>query len=222
MVHSSDNHMGLQELPEADKHLIYGLLLKKKRSRAQERRVLSIVRSSMDLAAKIEAILKITRAQVLELPESHAEENQGPGRILDRALPMKKRKSVLIVDVRAELTSLLKKCSLKRELSFSRIGERFDAVHLIRSLRSRLIIVNESFSAEEEYARYFEICRAIEPGIRIIFLGRPAHPPEGSPAFRAATRSLPKPLNIERLEESVRELLSSKRDSQTYKLESSR
>jgi hypothetical protein len=214
--------MGLHELPEADIHLIYGLLLKKKRSRAQERRVLSIVRSSMELAAKIEAILKVTRTHVLELPGSHPEDNQAPGRVLDRALPMKKRKGVLIVDVRPELTGLLKKCSLKRELFFSRIGERFDAIHLIRSLRSRLIIVNESLSAEEEYARYFEICRAIEPGIRIIFLGLPAHPLEGSPAFRAATRSLPKPLNIEKLEESVRELLGIKRDAQTYKAESSR
>ena len=42
--------------------------MKKKRSRSQERRVLSIVRSSMELAPKIEAILKITRAQALELP----------------------------------------------------------------------------------------------------------------------------------------------------------
>ena len=214
--------MGLQELPEADKHLIYGLLLKKKRSRAQERRVLSIVRSSLELAAKIEAILKITRAQVLELPESHLEENRGPGRLFDRGPPGKKRRAVLIVDVRSELTALLKKCPLKRELFFSRIGERFDAIHLIRSLRSRLIIVNETFSAEEEYARYFEICRAIEPGIRIVFLGGPAHLPEGSPAFRAATRILAKPLNIEKLEESVRELLGIKRDAQMYKADRSR
>jgi len=213
--------MGLQDLPEADKHLIYGLLLKKKRSRAQERRVLSIVRSSLDLAAKIEAILKITRAQVLELPESHRDENQGPRRILDKAPPGKKRKAVLVVDVRAELTALLKKCSLKRELSFSRIGERFDAIHLIRSLRSRLIIVNETFAADEEYTRYFEICKAIEPGIRIIFLGGPAHLPEWSPAFRTAARSLAKPLNIERLEESVRELLGITREAQTYKAERS-
>jgi hypothetical protein len=215
--------MGLQELPEADKHLIYGLLLRKKRTRAQERRVLSIVRSSMELAAKIEAILKISRAQVLELPERPSDETQGPGRILlERAPPMKKRKAVLIVDVRAELTSLLKKCSLKRELSFSRIGERFDAIHLIRRLHSRMIIVNESFSAEEEYSRYFEICRAIEPGIRIIFLGGPAHPLEGSPAFHNFTRSLPKPLNIEKLEESAKELLGIKRDPQMYKADSSR
>ena len=214
--------MGLKELPEADKHLIYGLLLKKRRNRAQERRVLSVVRSSLDLAAKIEAILKITRAQVLELPESHREENQGPGRILDRAPPWKKRKAVLVVDVRAELTTLLKKCSLKRELSFSRVGERFDAIHLVRNLRSRLIIVNESFTADEEYTRYFEICRAIEPGIRMIFLGGPPDLPEGSPAFHAAARSLAKPLNIERLEEIVRELLGITREAQAYKAERSR
>ena len=116
----------------------------------------------------------------------------------------------------------MKKCSLKRELSFSRIGERFDAIHLIRNLRTRLIIVNENYAAEEEYARYFEICKAIEPGIRMIFLGRPAPPPESGPAFRAATRFLAKPLNIERLEESVRELLDIRRDAQTYKAERSR
>lgn len=214
--------MGLQELPEADKHLIYGLLLKKKRSRAQERRVLSIVRSSLELAAKIEAILKITRTQVLELPDSRKEEIPGPGRMRDKAQPGKKRKAVLVVDVRAELTTLLKKCALKRELSFSRIVERFDAIHLLRSLHSRLIIVNESFSTDEEYTRYFEICRAIEPGIRIIFLGGPAQLPEWSPAFQAAARSLAKPLNIERLEESVRELLGITRDAQTYKVEKSR
>jgi ActR/RegA family two-component response regulator len=214
--------MGLHELPEADKHLIYGLLLKKRRSRAQERRVLSIVHSSLELAAKIEAILKITRAQVLELPDSHNEEIPGTGRMRDRAQPGKKRKAVLVVDVRAELTTLLKKCALKRELSFSRIVERFDAMHLIRSLRSRLIIVNESFSTDEEYTRYFEICRAIEPEIRIIFLGGPAQLPEWSPAFQAAARSLAKPLNIERLEESVRELLGITRDAQTYKAARSR
>ncbi len=212
--------MGLQELSEADKHLIYGLLLKKKRSRSQERRVLSVMRSSLDLAAKIEAILKVTRAQPLELPEGRAEETQAPGRLAGR--PRKKRKAVLVVDVRAELTALLKKCSLKRELSFSRIVERFDAIQLIRSLRSRLIIVNEAFSTGEEYTRYFEICRAIEPGIRLIFLGGPAHLPEGSPAFRAAARSLAKPLNIERLEESVRDLLGIERDAQTYNAERSR
>ena len=215
--------MGIPELPEADKHLIYGLLLKKKRSRAQERRVLSVVRSSLDLGAKIEAILKITRAQVLELPESQREESQGPpGRMRDRAPQGKKRKAVLVVDVRAELTTLLKKCSLKRELSFTRIVERFDAIHLIRSLRSRLIIVNENFATDEEYTRYFEICRAIEPGIRIIFLGGPAELPEWSAAFQAAARSLAKPLNIESLEESVRELLGITRDTQTYKAERSR
>jgi hypothetical protein len=215
--------MGIQELPDADKHLIYGLLLRKKRTRAQERRVLSIVRSSMDLAARIEAILKISRAQLLSLPDRPPGESQAPGRLLpDRAPRTKKRKAVLVVDVRAELTGLLKKCSLKREISFSRIGERFDAIHLIRSLQARLIIVNESFSSGEEYVRYFEICRAIEPAIRIIFLGEPAHPPEGSPAFPTATRFLPKPLNIENLEESVKELLGIRRDPQTYKAESSR
>jgi 2,3-bisphosphoglycerate-independent phosphoglycerate mutase len=48
--------MDLSALSEADTHLIYGLLLKKKRSRSQDRKVLSIVRSSMELKDKIQAI----------------------------------------------------------------------------------------------------------------------------------------------------------------------
>ena len=57
--------MDVQHLSEADLHLVYGLLLKKKRSPAQQRKVLSIVRSEMALPARIEAIVRISRVQVL-------------------------------------------------------------------------------------------------------------------------------------------------------------
>ena len=56
----------------------------------------------------------------------------------------------------------------------------------------------------------------------MIFLGGPPDLPEGSPAFHAAARSLAKPLNIERLEEIVRELLGITREAQAYKAERSR
>jgi hypothetical protein len=214
--------MDSQGLPEADKHLIYGLLLKKKRSAAQERKALSIVRSALSLDAKIQAILQITRAQVLRLPLDSEEKVPGPGKISNQAASKKKRTAALVVDSRTEITNLLKKCSLKREFSFFRVAERFDAVHLIPSFHARLIIVNDSFPDEGEYSRYFEICRAVEPAIRILYLGLPPQPVEAGPAFQASTRFLSKPLNVGVLEESVKALHESKGKAQAYKPESSR
>ncbi|HVP18824.1 MAG TPA: hypothetical protein VMU36_07490 [Spirochaetia bacterium] len=207
--------MNPQELSEADKHLIYGLLLKKKRSGAQERKVLSIVRSSLDLGGKIEAILQLTRAQIPQRPEPPGAETRGAGRGAAAGAAQKARKqNALVVDARSEIARLLKKCSLKREISFVRIGERYDAVHLVTSLRVRLIIVNEVLPTDEEYMRYFDVCRVIEPGIRIIFLGQPAQPVQAGSAFGKNTRFLPKPLNLGRLEECALNLLGAGSDSQ--------
>jgi len=203
--------MDVQHLSEADLHLVYGLLLKKKRSPSQERKVLSIVRSAMELPAKIQAIVKVSRVQVLDLGSGPVNEHTEAGRAAaERSAAGKKRRPALVIDIRAEVTRILKKCSLKRELTFTRASERFDALDLVAQLRPRLIIVNEILDKEEEYARYFEICRAIEPGVRIVYLGTPGHAPTATPSFHTFTRFLPKPLNIEKLEEIVRALLELK------------
>ena len=200
--------MNPQELSEADKHLIYGLLLKRKRTGAQERKILSIVRSSLDLGSKIQAVLQVTRAQIPEQSEPAGAETRGPSREAVAGAAQRKRKqNALVVDARTEIARLLKKCSLKREISFIRIGERYDAVHLMSALQARLIIVNEVLTTDQEYSRYFDICRVIEPGVRIIFLGQPAQPVQAGQAFGKFTRFLSKPLNLERLEESARDLL---------------
>jgi ActR/RegA family two-component response regulator len=196
--------MDLSALSEADAHLIYGLLLKKRRSRAQDRKVLSIVRSTLELKEKIQAILNVTRVQVREL----AVATDGAARPSPEAPEGRKRKPALIIDDKPEITRLLKKCALKRELAFSKANERFDALHLVLQLRPRLVVVNESFERDEEYPRYYEICRAIEPGIRIVFLGAPSGPVKATASFHAFTRFLPKPLNMEKLEETVRTLLA--------------
>ena len=74
--------MDVQHLSEADLHLVFGLLLKKKRTPSQERKVLSILRSELDLPAKIEAIVKVSRVQVLEIggaqADGHADAAQSP------------------------------------------------------------------------------------------------------------------------------------------------
>jgi len=134
--------MDVQHLSEADLHLVYGLLLKKKRTPSQERKVLSIVRSEMDLPARIEAIVKVSRVQVLDI--GPADGRPAAGRLaVERPAESRKRRPALVIDKHTEVTRLLKKCSLKRELVFTRAGERFDALDLVAQLRPRLLIVNE-------------------------------------------------------------------------------
>jgi hypothetical protein len=201
--------MDLSSLSEADAHLVYGLLLKKRRSHAQDRKVLSIVRSSMGLTEKIQAIVNVTRVQVRDFSGSADGRPGAPRSAATETTRGHRRAPALVIDTRTEITRLLKKCSLKRELSFTRVGERFDALHVVLQLRPRLVVVNESFERDEEYPRYFEICRAIVPGIRIVYLGAaPSGPLKATPQFHNFTRFLPKPLNIGKLEESVRALLA--------------
>ncbi|MCK5007548.1 MAG: hypothetical protein KAR73_09190 [Spirochaetales bacterium] len=196
--------MDIGNLSKADKYLLYGLLLKKKRTPAEERKLVPIMRSSLDLDEKIEAIMALGD----ETDKRTARRDRGDKRPAREGSERrgKKRTSALVVDIHAELTKLLKKCSLKRQFVFTRIGESFDAVHLLRRLGTKLIVINENLS-DEDYPRYFEICRAIEPGVKIIYLGSPPRPLPSDPIFRKSTRFVPKPISINRLEETARELL---------------
>jgi len=199
--------MDPHKLSEADKHLIYGLLLKRKRSGRQERKVLTIVRSSMDLDAKIEAIVRVMRAHILNQPDTDGRPGGEPG----SSAPARKKaraENVIVVDSRAEIAGLLKKSALKRLVSFSRVSEPYDAVPLIPALHARLIIVNEVLESDEEYSRYFWVCRAVDRRVRVIFLGKPAFPVAGGQGFDENTRFLEKPLSFEKLEESARGLLA--------------
>ena len=196
--------MDIGNLSKADKYLLYGLLLKKKSTPAEERKLVSIMRSSLDLDEKIEAIMALGD----ETDKRTARRDRGDKRPAREGSERrgKKRTSSLVVDIHPELTKLLKKCSLKRQFVFTRIGESFDAVHLLRRLGTKLIVINENLS-DEDYPRYFEICRAIEPGVKIIYLGSPPRPLPSDPIFRKSTRFVPKPISINRLEETTRELL---------------
>jgi hypothetical protein len=196
--------MDIGNLSKADKYLLYGLLLKKKSTPAEERKLVSIMRSSLDLDEKIEAIMALGD----ETDKRTARRDRGDKRPAREGSERrgKKRTSALVVDIHPELTKLLKKCSLKRQFVFTRIGESFDAVHLLHRLGTKLIVINENLS-DEDYPRYFEICRAIEPGVKIIYLGSPPRPLPSDPIFRKSTRFVPKPISINRLEETARELL---------------
>lgn len=166
---------------------------------------MAIIRGALDLEGRISALLRLQEEEdkaLIVLP--------GPGSAARSAVSRDPRGGcLLIVDVHQEVTRLLRKCSLKRRLSFHRIGESYDAVYLLRSLRVRLILLNETLPPEE-YARYYEICRAIEPRIKVICLCPAPRDSGGSDAFRRNVRFLPKPINMERLEATAAELLDSR------------
>ena len=200
--------MDINNLSEADKYLLYGLLLKKPRSSDLDRKALAIARSSRSLDGKIEAILNLQapvedggpKARSRRPGKAGTDEEPGGGR------RGKRRKTAVVIDVYPEVTRLLSKCSLKRALSFTRVGESFDALYLLRKFDVRLLIINESLPAEE-CARYYEICRAIEPRVRIIYLLPPPERRGGSQDYRRYTRFVPKPINIDLLDRTARDLL---------------
>ena len=189
-------------LSQADKYLLYGLLLKKKRSPAHDRKLFAIMRSPRNLDEKIKAILALG-----EQTEGKDPRRSRAGKRPDTVGSSRKKKiSALVVDVHQELAKLLKKSSLKRRFVFTHIGESLDAIHLLRRLQTRLLIINENLS-DDEIPRYFEICRAVQPGIKILYLSSPPRSLPGDPVFSRSTRFVPKPISISRIEDSVGELL---------------
>jgi hypothetical protein len=192
-------------LSQADKHLLYGLLLKKKRNPAEDRKLVMIMRSSRNLDEKIEAILALGEESGKK--DSRRARTGGRPGTAGTGRKAGKKVSALVVDVHPELTKLLKKSSLKRRLIFTRIGESFDAIHLLRRLETRMIILNENL-ADDEYRRYFEICRAVQPRIKIIYLSALPRSLRRDPVLSGSTRFIPKPISIGRIEESVQELMS--------------
>ena len=51
--------MDFGNLSQADKYLLYGLLLKRKRSPSQQRKLIAVIRSPRDLDEKIEAVMAL-------------------------------------------------------------------------------------------------------------------------------------------------------------------
>jgi len=205
-LNKDQSNMDSGNLSQADKHLLYGLLLKKKRSPAEDRRLFAIMRSPRDLDEKIEAILALSEETERKQPRRFRTGKQGGSS--GSARKAKKKGSALVVDVYPELAKLLKKSSLKRRFVFTRIGESFDAIYLLRRLETKLLIITENLS-DEDYPRFFEICRAVQPGIKIIYLSSPPRSLRMDPTFSRSIRFVPKPISISRIEESAGQLLGS-------------
>jgi CheY-like chemotaxis protein len=197
--------MDIRRLSEADKYMLYGLLLRKKRPAEAELRVMEIMRAPLKLDQKIDAILALHR----ELPGASPGEEERTEELLRAGFPgrPKRRSRAVVADPYPEVTRLLAKCSLRWELEFVQAQTARQALYLVRRLRARLLVCNLPMPPEdrETFARE---CRRRQSRVRLIFLAAPA-PAERAPAAGPEDlyRVLPKPINLSQLSEAARELL---------------
>lgn len=197
--------MDIRRLSDADKYMLYGLLLRKRRPADAELRVLEIMRAPLSLDQKIDAILTLHR----QLPGFSAEEEEQTAELLRPGYPgrRKRRLRAVVADPYPEVTRLLAKSSLRWDLEFSQAENLKQALYLVRKLRAGLLVCNLPVPPGERDGLARE-CRQRQSRIKLIFLAAPS-PGEKIPAAGPSSpyRVLPKPINLNQLSETVRELL---------------
>ena len=197
--------MDIRKLSDADKYLLYGLLLRKKRPPEAELRVLEIMRASLTLDQRIDAILELHRT----LPGASPGEEEETAELLRPGYPgrRKRRLRAVVADAYPEVTRLLAKSSLRWDLEFVQGEDARQALYLVRKLRARLLLCNLPMPPEkrEDFAKE---CRKRQAQVRLIFLASPEPGrKEPDPALQGLYRVLPKPINLIQVSEAVRELL---------------
>jgi len=198
--------MDIRRLSEADKYMLYGLLLRKKRPADAELRVLEIMRAPLSLDQKIDAILALHR----QLPGASPGEEEETVELLRPGFPGRRRKRRLravVADPYPEVTRLLSKCSLRWDLEFVQGENAKQALYLLRKLRARLLVCNLPMPPEEREG-FARECRKRQSQVRLIFLAA-AVPGERAPEAGPANlyQVLPKPINLNQVSETLRELL---------------
>ncbi len=200
--------MDIRKLSEADKYMLYGLLLRKKRPAEAELRALEIIRAPLNLDQKIDAILALHR----QLPGASPEEEEQTAELLRPGFPGRPRRRLraVVADPYPEVTRLLSKCSLRWDLEFVQAQTPRQALYLVRRLRARLLVCNLPMPPEQR-GKFARECRRRQSRVRLIFLAAPApgETAQGSQEAGAAElyRVLPKPINLSQLSEAARELL---------------
>ena len=205
--------MDIRKLSDADKYLLYGLLLRKKRPPEAELRVLEIMRASLTLDQRIDAILELHRTLPGASPGEEEETAEllraGYGAGLRPGYPGRRtrRLRAVVADTYPEVTRLLAKSSLRWDLEFVQGEDARQALYLVRKLRARLLLCNLPMPPEkrEDFAKE---CRKRQAQVRLIFLASPEPGrKEPDPALQGLYRVLPKPINLIQVSEAVRELL---------------
>ena len=207
--------MDIRKLSDADKYMLYGLLLRKRRPADAELRVVEIMRAPLNLDQKIDAILALHRQLPGASPveEEEAAELLRPGyggglSAADPGRPKRQRRlRAVVADPYPEVTRLLSKCSLRWDLEFAQAENARQALYLVRKLRARLLVCNLPMPPEQREGFAGE-CRKRQSQVKLIFLAAPAPgqkiPEAGLPDLY---RVLPKPINLNQLCEAMRELL---------------
>ena len=197
--------MDIRRLSEADKYMLYGLLLRKRRPADAELRVLEIMRARLSLDQKIDAILTLHR----QLPGFSQEEEEQTAELLAPGYPRRRRRRLraVVADPYPEVTRLLAKSSLRWDLEFAQAENLKQALYLVRKLRARLLVCNLPMPPGERDGLARK-CRERQSRISLIFLAA-LSPGEKSPEALPARpyRVLPKPINFNQLSEAVREML---------------
>jgi len=197
--------MDIRRLSDADKYMLYGLLLRKRRPADAELRVLEIMRGPLSLDQKIDAILTLHR----QLPGFSAEEEAETTELLRPGYPGRRRRRLraVVADPYPEVTRLLAKSSLRWDLEFAQAENLKQALYLVRRLRARLLVCNLPVPPGERDGLARE-CRERQSRIKLIFLAAPS-PGEKNPAAGPSCpySVLPKPINLNQLSDAVRELL---------------
>ena len=195
--------MDIRRLSDADKYMLYGLLLRKRRPADAELRVLEIMRAPLSLDQKIDAILTLHR----QLPGFSQEEEERTAELLRPGYPGRRRRRLraVVADLYPEVTRLLAKSSLRWDLEFVQAEDLKQALYLVRKLRARLVVCNLPLPPEGRAAFAGE-CRKRQSRVRLIFLASPALG-EKSPGQEELYRVLPKPINLNQLCDAMRELL---------------
>jgi hypothetical protein len=197
--------MDIRKLSDADKYMLYGLLLRKKRPPDAELRVLEIMRAPLTLDQRIDAILALHRG----LPGASPAEEEETAELLRPGYPgrRKRRLRAVVADPYPEITRLLAKSSLRWELEFVQGEDAKQALYLVRKLRARLMVCNLPMPPEDREGFAAE-CRKRQAQVKLIFLATPA-PGERArdPSVQDLYRVLPKPINLIQVSEAVRELL---------------
>jgi len=213
------SRMDIHRLSEADKYMLYGLLLRKRRPAEAEARVMEIMRAPIALDRKIDAILALHRELPGSSPEKEEEETAellrdgygpragrepgvGPG---PRAGGRRRRRlRAVVVDPFPEVTRLLAKSSLRRELEFVQAEDAKQGLYLARRLRARLVVCNLPMTPGER-KRFARECRSPRCGLIFLASPGPGEPAAGPPG---SYQVLPKPINLNQLSETVRALLA--------------
>lgn len=192
--------MELDNLQPADKHLLYGFLLRRRRSPGEDRAVLEIIRRRAGLDAKISALLELPGTVPGGAASSNRSRTSRPSR-WPRKLP------AVVVDTPGKLFRLLRRCGLRRRLVLTTARDGLEALPLIRHLGARLLILNQT-TGLPDLVRYATICRAVEPRLRLVFLS-PEHAalPTVPPPLAPFVRIMAKPIRVDQLEQTVWELL---------------